>query len=216
MAQFPKTERNRVKRKPARGNYDAETIYQILDEALISYVGFGEENQPFIIPTNYGRLENTLYFHGAKVSRLLLHIQSGRPLCISTALLDGIVFARTVFDHSMNYRSVTVFGRGRLVETDEEKLLALRIITEHIAKGRWKDARQPNQKELDATLVAAVEIESASAKVRSGPPVDAEEDYNLPVWAGVLPLRLEAQTPEVDPTQSEPLPLPDYIGTYRR
>jgi nitroimidazol reductase NimA-like FMN-containing flavoprotein (pyridoxamine 5'-phosphate oxidase superfamily) len=216
MTEFDQTPRNRVRRLPERASYDRETIYPILEEALICHAGFEEDGQPFVIPTLFARDGDTLYLHGAKASRLLKHIQAGNPVCISVTLLDGLVLARSVFHHSVNYRSAVLFGRGRLLETDEEKLQALEAITEHIARGRWADARPPNRKELNATGVAAVAIESASAKVRGGPPKDDAEDYTLPVWAGILPLELRVLEPQDDPGALTPLPAPEYIQKYRR
>jgi uncharacterized protein len=216
MQEFEKTPRNRINRIPDRGHYDADTVYQILDEALICYVGFIDDGQPIVIPTNHARLGDTLYLHGAKASRMLKLLQEGNPVCVSTALVDGIVFARSVFSHSINYRSVVLFGRGRLVDNDTEKLRALKAITEHIAPGRWAEARLPNQKELDSTTVMAVEIESASAKVRSGPPKDAEEDCGLPVWAGVLPLSLEPGDPQPEARLETGLEIPWYVSSYHR
>jgi nitroimidazol reductase NimA-like FMN-containing flavoprotein (pyridoxamine 5'-phosphate oxidase superfamily) len=216
MTEFDQTPRNRVRRLPERASYDRETIYPILEEALICHAGFEEGGQPFVIPTLFARDGDTLYLHGAKASRLLKHIQAGNPVCISVTLLDGLVLARSVFHHSINYRSAVLFGRGRLLETDAEKLHALEAITEHIARGRWSDARPPNRKELNATSVAAIEIESASAKVRGGPPKDDAEDYTLPVWAGILPLELRALSPQNDPGAITPQEAPDYIQNYHR
>ena len=216
MTEFDQTPRNRVRRLPERASYDRETIYPILEEALICHAGFEVDGQPFVIPTIFARNGDTLYLHGAKASRLLKHIQAGNPVCISVTLLDGLVLARSVFHHSVNYRSAVLFGRGRLLETDAEKLHALEAITEHIMRGRWADTRLPNRKELNATRVAAVEIESASAKVRGGPPKDDAEDYTLPVWAGILPLELLALSPVDDPSALSPLPVPEYIQNYRR
>jgi nitroimidazol reductase NimA-like FMN-containing flavoprotein (pyridoxamine 5'-phosphate oxidase superfamily) len=216
MSEFPKTDLNRINRKPARGQYDRDTIYPILAEALICYVGFVDDGQPVVIPTLHARVGDTLYLHGAPASRMLKILESGEPVCVTTALVDGIVFARSVFSHSINYRSVVLFGRGRPVETDEEKLCALEAITEQVSRGRWADARRPTQKELDATRVVAVEIESASAKVRSGPPADEAEDYELPVWAGVLPLSLQAGLPIPDDRLQDGVQTPDYVADYRR
>ncbi|MGC8779871.1 MAG: pyridoxamine 5'-phosphate oxidase family protein [Anaerolineae bacterium] len=182
------TELNKVRRLPQRGRYDRETIYAILDAAKVCHVGFVEEGRPFVIPTLYARAGDELVLHGAPASRLMKHIAAGRPLCISVAILDGLVLAKSAFHHSVNYRSVVLFGRGRPIEAAEEKLEALRLLTEHLAPGRWEVARPPNAAELRGTALVAVAIESASAKVRSGPPADAEEDQELPVWAGVLPV----------------------------
>jgi nitroimidazol reductase NimA-like FMN-containing flavoprotein (pyridoxamine 5'-phosphate oxidase superfamily) len=216
MPESSNTRLNRLKRHPERGHYDQATIYQIIDEALYCHIGFTQGNQPFVIPTIHARLENTLLFHGAKASRLLKHIQTGSPICVAITLLDEIVFARSVFNHSMNYRSVVLFGTGRLIDTNPEKLQALQAIMEHVAQGRWEDARKPTLKELDSTSVVAMPIENASAKIRSGPPVDDEDDYALPVWAGNLPLPQLALSPVSDPKADANLPIPDYIRYYNR
>lgn len=213
---FAKTAQNKVRRMPERGHYDRETIYPIIDEALICHVGFVADDQPFVIPTIHARHEDTIYLHGAKASRLLKQVQAGNPICITITLLDGIVFARSVFHSSMNYRSVVLFGKGQVLETDDEKLAALEVLTEHIARGRWMDARQPSQKELDSTTVVAVPIESASAKIRTGPPGDEDEDYALPVWAGVLPLPSQPLAPLDDPQLRAGITAPDYITRYSR
>lgn len=211
MFGFPKTKRNQVRRLPKRAEYRSDVIYKIVDEALICHVGFAQDGQPFVIPTIHTRLGDTIYLHGATHSRMLKHIQEGNPLCIEFTLLDGIVFARSVFHSSMNYRSAVLFGTGRLVDSDEEKLRALEAIIKHVAPGRWEQARKPNQKELASTTVVAIQIESASAKIRTGLPVDDEEDYQLPVWAGVLPLQLQALEPVADPRLPEGIPVPEYI-----
>lgn len=216
MTGFTQTEKNRIKRLPKRGHYDRETIYRILDEALICHVGFVEEGQPYVIPTNFARMEDSLILHGAKASRLLKHVEAGHPVCVEATIVDGLVLARSVFHHSINYRSVVLFGKGRPVEDEGEKLSALKAVTEHILPGRWQEARLPNSKELNATRVVAIRIDEASAKVRMGPPVDEEEDYGMPVWAGVLPLREQPQPPVRDELLAEDLPLPDYIANYSR
>ena len=214
MDDFARTERNKVKRLPQRAQYDKETIYRIVDAAAICHVGFTQEDQPVVIPMLHARIGDTLYFHGAPASRLLKLISAGQPMCVAFTVLDGLVLARSVFHHSVNYRSAVVFGTGQLVESDQEKLTALEALTEHIAPGRWADARQPNQKELDATSVIALRIESASAKIRTGPPVDDEADYALAVWAGVVPLHLQASSPIDDPKLSSGIDVPSYISNY--
>lgn len=216
MSEFAITERNRVHRVPKRGQYDKETIYQILDEGLVCHVGLAEDHQPVVIPMNYARRDDTVILHGAPASRLVKHVQAGRPVCVTVTLLDGLVLARSVYHHSMNYRSVVVFGRGRRIENEQEKLAALEILTEHILPGRWQDARRPNRQELDATAVLSIAIESASAKVRTGPPADDEEDYQLPVWAGVLPIQQQALTPIDDPRLRQNIPVPVAVANYRR
>ena len=213
---FPKTDLNKVNRIPDRARYDKETIYPIIDEALICHVGFTENDQPIVIPTLHARDGDTLILHGAKASRMLKHLSGGNPVCITITHIDGIVFARSVFEHSINYRSVVLFGRGKLIEENDEKMRAMEVLTEHIAKGRWGDARVPNQKELEATSVVRVEIESATAKIRSGNPKDKEEDLNLPVWSGVLPIAPQYLTPLNDPTLAPSITVPEYIVKYAR
>ena len=216
MTDFAKTEKNNIKRLPKRGHYDRETIYRILDEALICHVGFADGGQPYVIPINFARMDDTIVLHGAKASRLLKHVEAGHPICVEVTIVDGLVLARSVFHHSVNYRSVVLFGMGRLVTDEREKLAALEAVTEHLIPGRWKEARLPNQKELNATSVVSIKIEEASAKVRVGPPVDEEEDYTLPVWAGVLPLEQTSLTPIRDGLQTEDVMLPPYIAGYSR
>ena len=216
MTDFARTEKNRIKRLPKRGHYDRETIYSILDEALICHVGFADHGQPYVIPTNFARVDDTIILHGAKASRLLKHIEEGNPVCIEATVVDGLVLARSVFHHSMNYRSVVLFGTGRLLLGDDEKLGALEAVTEHLVPGRWQDARQPNRKELNATSVVEIKIDAASAKVRLGPPVDEDEDYTLPVWAGVLPLQEVSSTPIHDELQSADIRVPEYVAQYSR
>jgi|SRR5215211_6334848 len=216
MPHFPKTEKNSVKRLPKRGYYDRETIYRILDEALICHVGFAAGNQPYVIPINFARMGDTIALHGAKASRLLKHVEAGYPICVEATIVDGLVLARSIFHHSMNYRSVVLFGTGRLVTDEQEKLTALEAVAEHLVPGRWQEARLPNRKELNATSVVSIPIQEASAKIRVGPPVDEDEDYALPVWAGVLPLQETPLTPLRDERQSEEVPLPEYVARYSR
>jgi nitroimidazol reductase NimA-like FMN-containing flavoprotein (pyridoxamine 5'-phosphate oxidase superfamily) len=216
MTKFTRTAKTRINRLPKRGHYDRETIYQILDEALICHVGFVENGQPFVIPTNFVRVDDTIPLHGAKASRLLKHIEAGKPVCVEATIVDGLVLARSVFHHSVNYRSVVLFGKGQLVEGEQEKLAALKAVTEHLIPGRWQEARLPNRKELNATRVVSIQIEEASAKVRVGPPIDEQEDYVLPIWAGVLPLQASPLSPIRDQLQSQEVLLPEYIARYSR
>ena len=216
MTDFTRTDRNRIKRLPTRGHYDRETIHRILDEALICHVGFVERRQPYVIPINFARVDDRIVLHGAKASRLLKHIEAGHPICVEVTIVDGLVLARSVFHHSLNYRSVVVFGRGRLIEDQQEKLAALQAVTEHLIPGRWQEARLPNHKELNATSVVSINIDEASAKIRMGPPVDEDDDYALPVWAGILPLQEMPLTPIRDELQSENIPLPKYVAQYSR
>lgn len=216
MAEFEKNEKNRIRRLPKRGIYERESIYQILDEALICHIGFIEDNQPYVIPMNYARLGDTILLHGANSSRLMKATAAGIPVCVEVTIVDGLVLARAVFNHSVNYRSVVLFGKGQVIEGDEEKLAALEAITEHLIPGRWRETRRPNQKELNATSVVAIKIEQASAKLRSGPPVDDEADLGLPVWAGVLPMQEQPLEPVPDSLMNRKIPMPEYIGKYSR
>lgn len=210
MESFEQTSRNKVKRIPKRGHYDRTTVHGILDDACVGHVGFSLEGQPFVIPTIYGRDGDTLYLHGATTSRMLVALQEGLPVCVTVTHIDGLVLARSAFHHSMNYRSVVVFGKARLVEGDE-KLRALKVISDQILPGRWEEVRGPNAKELKATSVLALEIEQASAKIRTGPPGDEKEDYELPIWAGVLPIKSVYGTPEEDPLAKKQLDIPESI-----
>ena len=216
MTDFAKTEKTNIKRLPKRGHYDRETIYRILDEALICHVGFADGGQPYVIPINFARIDDTIVLHGAKASRLLKHVEAGHPICVEVTIVDGLVLARSVFHHSVNYRSVVLFGTGRLVVDEQEKLAALEAVTDHLIPGRWEEARLPNQKELNATSVVSIRIDHASAKVRVGPPVDDEEDYTLPVWAGVLPLQELPLSPLQDELQPEEITLPEDVAGYSR
>lgn len=216
MNVYTRSAKNRIKRLPKRGHYERETLYSILDEALICHVGFAESGQPFVIPMNFARLQDTLVLHGAKASRLLTHIANGNPVCVEATIVDGLVLARSVFHHSVNYRSAVVFGCGRMVEEPGEKLAALQAITEHLIPGRWNEARLPSRKELNATTVVSIKIDEASAKIRVGPPVDDEQDYSLPVWAGILPLE-EIVLPAIPDEHLLPeVPVPEYMLRYSR
>jgi nitroimidazol reductase NimA-like FMN-containing flavoprotein (pyridoxamine 5'-phosphate oxidase superfamily) len=210
------TERSTVKRLAPRGSYERELIDQILDEGLICHVGFVANNQPFVIPTGYGRDGDSLYIHGSPASRMLQTLQQGVEVCVTVTLLDGLVLARSLFHHSMNYRSVVLFGRATLVEDEAEKLKALHVLSEHLTPGRWQQARQPNRQELKGTTVLVLPITEGSAKVRSGPPVDSPEDYNLPVWAGEIPLKLTAGEPIADPQLDAAIAAPENVAHYSR
>jgi uncharacterized protein len=215
-SQMP-TARTRVVREAERAVYDRDTVYRVLDEGFICHVGFVADGQPFVIPTSYGRKDATLYIHGSAASRLLRQIQKeGVPVCITVTLLDGLVLARSVFNHSMNYRSVVILGKAALVDDPEEKLAALRTLAEHILPGRWDDSRQPNERELKATSVLRVPIEEFSAKVRTGPPIDDAEDYSFPTWAGVVPLEMQAGEPIDDPKLDPAREAPEYARQYSR
>jgi len=213
---FTPSERTRVVREPQRGVYDRETVYKILDEGLVCHVGFSLEGQPFVIPTLFARVGDAIYFHGSAASRMLRGVSEGANVCVTVTLTDGIVLARSVFNHSMNYRSVVALGKATLVETPQEKLEALRAFTEKILSGRWDDARQPNEKELKATSILRLPLTEASAKVRVGPPEDDAPDYALSVWAGVIPLGVVAGAPIRDERCDLGIPLPAYAANYRR
>jgi len=208
------TARTRVVREPHRGKYDRETVNRILDEAFLCHIGFAVDGQPYVIPTSYGRDGNVLYLHGSAASRMLRNLQQGIPVCVTVTLLDGLVLARSVFNHSMNYRSVVILGSAKLVDDPAEKLAALRTLSEHIVRGRWDDARQPNEKELKATSVLRIPIDEYSAKVRVGPPIDDEEDYAFPTWAGVIPLEMRSSQPIPDERCDRELP--EYLRSYSR
>ena len=208
--------RTRVVREPERGVYDRETVYRILDEAFLCHIGFSVDGQPFVIPTSYGRKGANLYIHGSAASRMLRQMKEGVSVCVTVTLLDGLVLARSVFNHSMNYRSVVILGKATLVEDPEEKLAALHALSEHIIPGRWDDVRQPNERELKATSVLRVPIEEFSAKVRMGPPIDDAEDYSIATWAGVVPLEINAGTPISDPKLDSGFEAPSYVRNYTR
>ncbi len=213
---FTPTERTRVVREPQRGVYDRETIYRILDEGMVCHVGFTADAQPFVIPTLYARVGDAIYFHGSAASRMLRGAAGGVPVCVTVTLTDGLVLARSVFNHSMNYRSVVALGKASLVEAAAEKFGALHAFTEKILPGRWQDARQPNEKELKATSILKLALTEVSAKIRSGPVQDDEEDYSLPVWAGTVPLHLQSGTPIRDERCDPAIPTPAYAADYRR
>ncbi len=216
MDNFEPTARTTLKRLPKRASYERETVYRILDEGFVCHVGFVHEGRPVVIPTGYGRSGDQLYIHGSAASRMLRTLREGVDVCVTVTLVDGLVLARSSFNHSMNYRSVVVFGRARVVEGEDEKMEALRVFSDHVLRGRWEDARLPNRNELRATTVLAVPLEEASAKIRTGPPIDDDEDYGLPVWAGVLPLRLVAGEAVADPRLAEGIEQPQYMMDYRR
>jgi nitroimidazol reductase NimA-like FMN-containing flavoprotein (pyridoxamine 5'-phosphate oxidase superfamily) len=213
---FPQTDRTRLKRLPKRGHFDRETVYAILDEGFICHVGFVVDGQPFVIPTGYARDGDRIYIHGSQASRMLQTLSEGLDACVTVTLVDGLVLARSAFHHSINYRSVVVFGRATLVEDREEKLAALLALSEHIVRGRWDDVRAPTESELRATTVLSLPLDEASAKVRTGPPIDDEEDYALPIWAGVVPLRVVAGEPLNDPRLPEDIGAPEYAKNYTR
>jgi uncharacterized protein len=208
------TERTMLRRLPERAAYDRATVHAILDEGFICHVGFVVDEQPHVIPTGFVRVGETLYLHGSSGSRLGL--RPGMPVCVTVTLLDGIVLARSAFHHSFQYRSVVVLGRTRLVIEPKEKEAALSALVEHIVPGRSADVRPGDRKELAATAVLALPLEEVSAKVRTGDPKDEEEDYDLPYWAGILPLALEPGRPVPDPRLKPGIPVPPYVSAWSR
>ncbi|SRR6266545_5109870 len=206
------TEKTRIRRLPQRGSYDRQTIDAILDEALICHAGFVVEGRPVVIPTIHTRIDDHLYFHGSPASGLLRNLREGVEACVTVTILDGLVLARSAFHHSMNYRSVVVFGKAEEVSDRHEKLRVLAALVEHVCRGRSADARGPNETELKQTLVLRIPILEASAKIRTGAPADDSEDYALPIWAGVLPLTLTPGAPVAD----NEVPVPDYVLRYKR
>jgi uncharacterized protein len=208
------TTRTTVRRHPERGDYERATIDAILDEALICHVGFVVDGQPFVIPTIHARDGDVLYIHGSPGSRMLRSLKGGIDVCVTVTLLDGLVLARSVYNHSMNYRSAVVLGRAREVTDRDEKLRAMKNVVDHVVPGRWAEARQPSDGEIKGTTILAVGLDEASAKVRSGPPTDDEDDLSFPVWAGVVPLELAPQPPV--PEEGVQEPVPPYLETYTR
>jgi nitroimidazol reductase NimA-like FMN-containing flavoprotein (pyridoxamine 5'-phosphate oxidase superfamily) len=208
------TTRTRVIREPHRGHYDRAIVNEILDEAFLCHIGFVAEGQPYVIPTSFGRDGDILYVHGSAASRMLRKLNEGVPVCITVTLLDGLVLARSIFNHSMNYRSVVILGKATLIDDPAEKMKALRALSEHILPHRWDDVRQPSEKELKATSALRVPIDEFSAKVRTGPPLDDEEDFSFPTWAGVIPLETSAGAPIPDEKCQQEFPA--YMKNYSR
>lgn len=209
------TERTQLRRLPKRGSHETETIHQILDAGFLAHIGFVVNGQPFVIPTLYGREDDILYVHGSAASRMLRELATGVPACVTVTLVDGLVLARSAFHHSMNYRSVVAFGTARKIEDQEKKNRALRVVSDHLIRGRWDEVRVPNPQELKATSVLEFTIEEASAKVRTGPPIDDEEDYSLRVWAGILPLKTSPGDPLPDERLNFAGEVPAYIRNFR-
>ena len=210
------TDRTVLKRLPQRGSFERDQINQILDEGIVCHVGFVVDGHPVVIPTGYGRVEEDLIIHGSQASRMLRALKQGIDVCVTVTLIDGLVLARSAFHHSMNYRSVVIFGRARLIEDEQEKIDALRALSEHIVPGRWDEVRGPNERELQQTTVLSLPLTEASAKIRTGPPLDDEEDYQLDVWAGTIPLGLASGQPINDPRLSTGLAVPAYALKYSR
>lgn len=209
--EFEQTERNQVRRMSKRGKYDKDSIYPILDEGFICHVSFCLGEQPFIIPTLYARVDDAIYIHGSHISRMLKTLAEGVRVSLAVTLVDGLVLARSAFHHSMNYRSAVVFGTGKLVESEDEKYLALKAISDNLLSERWEDCREPNSKELNVTSVIRIEIEEASAKVREGMPIDDDSDMNLQIWAGILPIKQTFGEPKPDEQLSKEIVYPDYL-----
>ena len=210
MNDYTKTERNTVNRVPKRGHYDKKTVFEILDAGIICHVGFVIDNQPFVIPMAFGRQGDNIYLHGATTSRLQTGLAKGIPVCITVTHLDGIVLARSAFHSSMNYRSAVIFGNAQLVN-DNEKSDVLNVVTNHIWEGRAKEVRPNKENELKGTSVLKVSIDQASAKIRVGPPIDDDEDYALPIWAGVIPINISFGTPVSDSKLKPEIDLPESI-----
>jgi nitroimidazol reductase NimA-like FMN-containing flavoprotein (pyridoxamine 5'-phosphate oxidase superfamily) len=211
---YRRTERTRLRRLPERGTYDRATVHAILDEGFICHLGFVVDGQPYVIPTGYARVGETLYLHGSTGSRLGL--RPGMDVCVTVTLVDGLVLARSAFHHSMNYRSVMAIGRTRAIGDLEEKEAALRALVEHIVPGRSDEVRGGDRRELSATAVLALPLAEVSAKVRTGPPQDDEPDYDLPIWAGVLPLALTPGAPAPDPVLDPSIPVPGHVAAWSR
>ncbi len=216
MTTFTPTDRTSLKRLPKRGEYDRAAVYQILDEAFICHVGFVADGKPVVIPTSYGRIGDDLYIHGSSASRMLRSLEGGIDVCVTVTLIDGLVLARSAFHHSINYRSVVIFGNAKLVDDPDEKINALHAFTNHVVSGRWEEVRLPTESEMRATLVLKLPLVEVSAKVRTGPPIDDEEDYHLSVWAGVVPLKLTAGAPITDDRLPAGIEPPEYAREYAR
>lgn len=214
MKEFPKTERNEVRRVAKRGKYDSETINAIFDEGFLCHVGFTFNKQPFVIPTLYARIEDSIIIHGSSISRMLKNIEQGVKVCVTVTLVDGLVLARSAFHHSMNYRSVVVFGTGKLITDSNEKLEALKAVSDNLIEKRWEDCREPNDKELNVTSVIKIKIDEASAKIREGDPIDDAKDYETNYWAGVLPIESNFVEPIADSKLDDDIELPEYLKKY--
>jgi nitroimidazol reductase NimA-like FMN-containing flavoprotein (pyridoxamine 5'-phosphate oxidase superfamily) len=214
MASSAPSERARVRRAPARADYDRAMIDAILDEALVAHLGFAVDDQPYVIPTLHARIGDAVYVHGSAASRMVTMLGAGLPACLTVTLLDGLVLARSAFNHSMNYRSVVVLGRARFVEGPDERAAALEAFTERLIPGRWDEVRPPSRQELKGTRVLALSLDEASAKLRAGGPVDDADDYERDTWAGVVPLRLTAGAPEPDPRLRDGIAVPPSVTAW--
>ena len=217
MESYEKQDKNKVKRVPKRASYDKSAVYEILDDNFLCHVAFNSDETPFVIPTIYGRKGDSIYLHGSVKSRLMNKVKEGIPVCISVAMVDGLVLARSVFHHSANYRSVVLFGSAIELTGEKEKMDAFEVITENVLKGRWNEARQPSKKEMDVTAVMEVKIATASAKIRTGGPVDEKLDYDLDVWAGVLPIQKTYGSPVTDELSKKEIDIsPSVISEVER
>jgi uncharacterized protein len=211
------SQRTRLRRRRERGSHDRAVIDAILDEALLAHLGIADQDgQPFVLPMLHARCGDLVYLHGSVAGRALRALAAGAPACLTVSLLDGLVLARSAMHHSANYRSVVLLGQASVVEDTELKRAALEAVVEHIVPGRWEHIRPPSENELKATAVVTMPIEEASAKTRSGPPVDDEEDYSLPAWAGVIPFTTRAGAPQADPRLREGIAVPEHAHSYRR
>ena len=215
MSQFQPTERTRLRRLPDRGVYDQAQVAAILDEGFICHVGFAVDGQPYVIPTIYVRCDDTLYLHGSAASRMLRSVREEIPVCITVTHVDGLVLARSAFNHSVNYRSVVILGTAVEVTEPDERVQALEALVEHLIPQRWQDVREPSEQELKATMVIRVPLEEVSAKVRTGPPHDDEEDYQLDCWAGEIPLYTAPQAGVPDPRLAASIAVPEYVQNYQ-
>jgi nitroimidazol reductase NimA-like FMN-containing flavoprotein (pyridoxamine 5'-phosphate oxidase superfamily) len=209
------TEKTKLKRIPKRGSFDRASIYQILDEAFVCHVGFTIDEHSVVIPTGYARVGDDLLIHGSTASRMLTTMAREVEVCVTVTLIDGLVLARSAFHHSMNYRSVMIFGKAKVLSDKEEKVAALRAFTEHIIPRRWAEVRPPNEQELNGTTVLMLPLQEASAKIRTGAPVDDEEDYGLDLWAGVIPLKLSAGEPIADDRLKDGVSIPPSVSNYK-
>lgn len=210
------TERTKIRRIPKRGSFEREKIYRILDEGFVCHVGFTVDGQPFVIPTAYARDGDNLIIHGSAASRMMRAMAGEIDVCVTVTLIDGLVLARSAFHHSINYRSVVIFGKAKFVSNEKEKLEALRLFTEHLIPNRWEDVRLPTANELKATTVLSLSLQEASAKIRVGDPKDDDEDYGMNVWAGVIPLKMTANEPVDDERLKDGIESPSYVSNYKR
>lgn len=210
------TKKTKIKRLPKRGNFDRKVIYKILDEGFVCHVGFSIDNQPFVLPTAYARVDDQLLIHGSAASRMMKSMALEINVCVAVTLVDGLVLARSAFHHSMNYRSVVVFGKAEVIRDEGEKARALQAFTQHIIPHRWSEVCPPNKKELKGTMILSLALDEASAKIRSGDPVDDEEDYAMDVWAGVIPLEVSTKEPIADARLRDGVKIPPHISNYNR